>query len=208
MKVKYMAATYESAPTEVREMLSELLRSWDVHKPLLDCGVTIQVQMAYPEKDEDGNPKGDAIKLHGRKALGLCEIINEQNRASGMKDARITLDGDAWADMSVARQKALLEHECYHLSVNINKNGVLQLDSNGRPKLRLRKHTVEIGWFAAVAERHGSASGECQQAQQIWYKHGQAFWPDLCGASTEAHASRFANIAREHGATVSVKVSK
>jgi hypothetical protein len=204
-----MPTTYENAPQEVLQMARELLSQYETHQPLLDHGVTIQYQMAFAERDDDtGQANGPSIKWHGRPALGLCEIINEKNRASGLKDARITICGDTWPDLSVAQQKALLDHELHHLAVIINRHGVLKVDGHGRPCLRLRKHDVEIGHFVVIAERHGMNSQECIQMKTIYDAHGQAFWPDMVGESTEKADGRFARILKEHGATVSIHTSK
>jgi hypothetical protein len=50
-------------------------------------------------------------------------------------------------------------------------------DDLKRPKLKLRKHDVEVGWFAIVAGRHGSASLEIEQAKAVMDSYGQLFWP-------------------------------
>jgi hypothetical protein len=35
------------------------------------------------------------------------------------------------------------------------KTGQIQLDDEGRPKLRIRPHDFEFGWFARTAELYG-----------------------------------------------------
>lgn len=202
-----MPATYEDAPDEVLDMAADLLKQFETHHPLTSARVSIQYQMAFAEKDDDGNIKGCAVKWHGRKALGLCKIINLQDRASGMKDARIVLDGDEWADMNELERRALLDHELHHLQVCMSRANAVKHDAHGRPVLKLRKHDVEIGHFVVIAQRHGLHSQECIQMRRIWDSHGQAFWPDLCGVNVATGMSRFKNIIKESGATVSIHSS-
>lgn len=59
-------------------------------------------------------------------------------------------------------------------------------DDLGRPKLKMRKHDVEIGWFKIIAERHGAHSIERQQAKIIFDTMGQSFWPGLVSQHTDA----------------------
>jgi hypothetical protein len=43
----------------------------------------------------------------------------------------------------------------------------------------LRKHDIEVGWFAVVAGRNGGASLEIEQAKAIMDSYGQLFWPAI-----------------------------
>lgn len=200
-----MPATFEKASREVRDMLKELLDSWEVHEPLVSTNVTFDVLMAFAERDEEtGEKVGPALMHQGYPANGIAKITGLEDRAKGLADCSITLDGDAWADMSTLQQKALLDHEIMHFAVKI-KDGAVVHDSHGRPKLRMRKHSYQFGWFTAIAEKYGEASGECQQAQQIWDKAGQAFWPGMHGTAPASNAaSRFVALAQEHNTTISI----
>jgi hypothetical protein len=61
------------------------------------------------------------------------------------------------------------------------------MDDLGRPKLRMRKHDINFGWFNQVAKRHGSASQERIQARMILDEAGQFYWPDLVQKQEEAN---------------------
>lgn len=175
-------STYQKCPLEVHQMSKEILSEFESHLPLVNAGVTITLLFAYGDRDEDtGELKSDAIKHHGMRALGLCRIVNEKDRVKGCADAEILLDGDYWPTIDAPEQRALLDHELHHLKVSV-KDGVIKHDCAGRPKLKMRKHDVEFGWFKTIAERHGEASMEQQQAKQLMDFAGQYFWPLLAPA--------------------------
>lgn len=150
--------------------------TFEDHKPLLDAHVAIDFVFAYGDVDDNGVTVGVAIKKNGHRAFGLTKKLPLKERALGRGDAEILLDGDWWNEASIEDQKALLDHELYHINVRAGKT-----DDLGRPVLGLRKHDVEFGWFAAVASRHGAHSMERQQAKALIDQMGQFFWPDLCG---------------------------
>lgn len=167
-------------------MAKSVLSVFPSHQPLIDSGVTFAILMAYGDRDEDtGELTNDAITHHGQRALGLARIVNLKDRVKGVADAEILLDGDYWTTIDEAAQRALLDHELHHVSLKISK-GIIQHDAAGRPKLKMRKHDVEIGWFKCIAERHGEHSMEQQQAKHIMDFCGQYFWPLLAGPGTLA----------------------
>ena len=177
-------STYEIAPREVQERLERIL--FRHHKPLLAAEVQIRVIMAHAAVGDDGEPTGPALTAGGYQAAGLARIVNERDRAAGGPDAQIVVDGDRWIEWSEAQRDALLDHESQHFELR-TKDGDVVLDSLRRPKLRLRKHDHQFGWFAAVAERHGEASFEVQQAREIFEgAHGQILFPFAADAGHDA----------------------
>jgi hypothetical protein len=46
-------------------------------------------------------------------------------------------------------------------------------DDLDRPKLRVRKHDHQFGWFDSIARRHGPASFEVQQYRKFNESHRQ-----------------------------------
>ena len=161
---------------KIDQMASDILAQFETHAVTVKAKVSIDILMAYANKDEDGQPLEDAIKSRGIKALGLCRIVNVKDRSKGMGDVEITLDGDWWADASEAEQRALLDHELHHIAVVV-KDGAIQHDPVGRPKIKMRKHDQEFGWFNIIAARHGQNSQECVQAKTIADTAGQFYWP-------------------------------
>lgn len=179
-----MPATYEKANEAIRTMADSVLRQFESHHPLIDAGVTIDILLAFAERDEEtSQPIGPALTQGGYVVAALTKVTGLKDRAKGCADAEIVIDGDWWADHGRDEQIALLDHELHHIAVVI-KNGAVVRDAHSRPKLRLRKHDVQVGWFSVIAERHGAASIECQQAQNVFDHYGQYFWPALCGGNT------------------------
>jgi hypothetical protein len=172
--------TFKKCDQSVLELAAELLTRFDTHRPLLDARVKFDFLFAFPALDENGEPKGNAITKNGVKALGLCRIVSLKDRAKGLGDVEITLDGEWWENASDEEKAALLDHELHHASVK-TQNGVLIPDDLGRPMIKLRKHDFEVGWFHLIAERHGEASQERQQAFYLRQKCGQLYWPELMG---------------------------
>lgn len=173
--------TYQPCSEDVKAMADELLNEFDTHHPLRDAKPKIDFVFAYASVDANGEIKNGAVAIsfRGRKALGLCRATSLIERAKGNGDAEIILDGDWWKDADREQQRALLDHELHHLAVQFDRHGHLKKDDLGRPVLAMRKHDIEIGWFSAIAARHGKHSAECRQAKLIMDEYGQYLWPEL-----------------------------
>lgn len=172
-------STYEKCPADIKEMAEEVLMEFPSYKELLEAKVKIDFLFAYAEVGEDGESKGHALTKHGIRALGICRKLGIKDRVMGRGDAEIAIDGDWWKEATPARRRALLDHELHHLMVKVDDDGAVIRDDLKRPKLKLRKHDVEVGWFAIVAGRHGSASIEIEQAKAVMDSYGQLFWPAI-----------------------------
>ena len=159
-------------------MANGLLVEYETHKPLLDARVKIDFVWAFSDKDYDGNPTNDALRKNGVKALGMARKIPLKDRVLGRGDAEITLDGDWWKEVDKNEQAALLDHELHHLSLKIDKRGLVR-DDIGRPIIVLRKHDYEFGWFNIIAQRHGKHSQEQIYAASMMDAAGQYYWPNL-----------------------------
>lgn len=173
-------STYQKADEEVEAMAHEIKTSFESHLRLTDCNVKIDFIFAYGKRDEDGNLQGNAITHHGVRALGLAKKISLKDRAMGHGDAEIQIDHDWWEMASHEERRALIDHEMHHITVKIDDRGVVR-DDLDRPIIQMRKHDVEVGWFKAIAARHGAASQERIQAKQIADESGQFFWPEVFG---------------------------
>ena len=167
-----MSTTYERAPKEVDRLAKELIEEHKEHEMLKDYKVKIDFVFAY--SSEAFIP---ALKHNGVKALGIARRLGLKDRAMGRGDAEIAIDGDWWKEATDLERRALLDHELYHLDVNTS--GVNFKDDLGRPKLYLRPHDYEFGFFKHIARRYGLASQERQQAKKMFDEAGQAFWPDV-----------------------------
>lgn len=163
------------------------------HRALAHWGVTVSVLVS-----------DKPLRHHGADAAAIVRISPPRERAQGCADATITLRGTDWDRRSEATQDAILDHELTHLDVQTRpaafnpRTGALEegaldgcmakLDDDDRPKLKIKPHDHQFGWFESVAERHGAASLEVQQAQQLAVgTTGQVFWlAALPGAPTLA----------------------
>lgn len=174
---------FQRAPDWVADIGRSIMRVYETHKPLMDCEVTVDYVFAFSDKDENtGEPLNDALTKNGVRALGIARKIPLKDRALGRADAEIAIDGDWWNGASDKQRRALLDHELHHLSVKIDKRGLV-LDDLGRPVIVLRKHDHEIGWFKIIAARHGEHSQEQIQAARMFEDAGQFYWPDIAPKS-------------------------
>jgi hypothetical protein len=169
---------FKRCDVSVQTMAAAILAEYEEHKSLIQSPVQIDYVFAFADLDTDGFPRNDALRLGGVKCLGIARIISTKQRALGRGDAEISLDGDWWREASVEQQKALLDHELHHLTVKMSKLGTPVTDDLQRPKLKMRRHDYDFGWFSIIAARHGKASQECVQAKQILDGAGSFLFPD------------------------------
>lgn len=172
--------TYKRADKSVEDLAQAILLEFESHGPLLDARVKIDFLFAFADLDKHGMPRNNALVHNGVKALGLARKLPLKQRAMGRGDVEVSLDGDWWKEASEAEQKALLDHELHHFCVMVDSRGIMRDDLN-RPRIQLRKHDFEFGWFSIIAERHGDASQERKVAQAIMDRAGQYFWPQFFG---------------------------
>ena len=175
-------------------MAEGIMREFETHHPLIEAKVLIDYLFAYADLDEDGNPTNYALTRNGIQALGISRKLPLKDRVMGRGDAEIALDHDHWATCSEQQQKALLDHELHHLSVKVNRHGLVDVDDIGRPKIVLRKHDAEFGWFKIVAERNGVSSVERLQASALFDEYGQAFWPEIASIFQSHGESRITKL--------------
>lgn len=176
--------TFQKCPEDVIKLAGAVMCEFPEHKPTLDARVKIDFVFAYADRGDDGEPKNNAITYRGRRALGLCRKIKLKDRVLGHGDVEITLDGDWWQKVDEAEQRALLDHELYHIEVEVDSNHKAITDDITRPIIHMRKHDVEVGWFSLIASRHGMHSIERQDSAAIMVRFGQMFWPEIAGANS------------------------
>ena len=165
-------------------MGDSLLREFETYKPLLEAKVSVTYMLAWPLLDENGEPIEEALTKGGMKVLGLCRKNATRHRKEGLADCTITLDGPHWEETEDPEKRALLDHELYHIAVvpdgkATDGKQLYKRDNANRPVTKLRKHDVEVGWFKAIAERHGAHSQERIQAARIVEVAGQFFFPQF-----------------------------
>ena len=163
---------YDKAPQEVHDRCAQLIESY--YPDLAKAELTLDILFAV-------NENGDAVSHGGYPALAMVRIVNLKDRVKGLADAEITIDQKAYEDMTDEQKDALLDHELHHLIVLKDDDGFIKTDDVGRPKLKIKKHDYQMGWFREVAVRHGRNSPEVYQARILWERDGQAFFPMLLG---------------------------
>ena len=150
---------YSIANEEINLTIQKVMR--ENHGDLHAEGVTITAMIARSEE-------GPAIKVRGCEAAGCIRITKLMERTLGLGDAVMILDGERLDAWSSKRLQAVIDHELRHLMLKpCKKTGGYQLDDEGRPKLRIRPHDFEFGWFARTAELYGEESYEVSQAREI-----------------------------------------
>ena len=186
-----MPTTYSKAAADVLSIVKSTTSKF--HGEVEKAGVTIDVLMAY-------NPDGHAVTHGGYPAQAKVKIVSLKDRAKGCKDAEIIIDDRNWDKLSDAERKALIDHELEHLEVQYEE-GEVKIDDLGRPKLKIKKHDWQMGWFDVIARRHGESSPEVRQASELMAKNGQLYFgfaADDGGFAAKA-VSGLADVVGKHG---------
>lgn len=159
--------TYSKAPDadfHIERMRAE-------YHPDLD-NVTIVALFTYDDESGDS-----VLKHQGYPAQAVVRITPLRDRAQGVADACIVVDRANWTMLSALQRDALIDHELTHLSrvVDEETSNIL-FDAIGRPKLAMRPHDHQFGWFDEIAQRHGESSPEVRQAKLLMESSGQLYF--------------------------------
>lgn len=169
--------TYCRAMKETAAQVRRVMKAY--HGPLDEACVTCDVLMAHAKCDANGDPVGPAVTLGGYACIAKVKLMPVKDRAAGRADVEIVLDGDRWDELSAEEQDAVIDHELTHLELVVDDDG-LRRDDLDRPKLRIRKHDHQFGWFDSVVRRHGAVSIEWQQHSQFMeYSYEQQWLPGM-----------------------------
>lgn len=168
--------TFED-PSNTMEEAFEAVRKLDCHRDRL-ADVRIAVFSAHASRDDDDEPRGEALSRNGVPILGKIRISSLEDRAEGMADVRVLLNGDRWGQLSEAMQRSVIDQCLTQIEVR-QKDGAPLLDDEGRPKLQQRKWDFELVGFHEVAVRHGAHSVEVHNFQVLFDEHGQTYLPLL-----------------------------
>jgi hypothetical protein len=94
--------------------------------------------------------------VDGRLTLGKCKKATDLDRELAPFDFVILLNRDWWLHprTTEAQRAAVLDHECCHMAIAIDKEtGEPLYDDRGRNVFRIRKHSIEE--FTEIVDRHG-----------------------------------------------------
>lgn len=173
--LKEHMATYEDPNNKMEEAVEDV-RALDCHRDRLK-DVSIAVMSAHASRDEDDEPKGEALSARGRPILGMIRIMSTEDRAAGNADVRVILNGDRWGQLSAAMQRGVVDDCLTQIEVVKEEGGVTKRDEHGRPKLRRRAWDYELCGFHDVAQRHGASSVEVHNFRVLFDQYGQTYLP-------------------------------
>ncbi len=124
----------------------------------VDC-----LNIAHDDPDNEDPP----LKLHGYACAAVVRILGAKERAKGQGDAEIVFDEATFLRLPEPSQVALIHHELHHLELKRDGKGRVKFDEYRRPKLTMRLHDRQFGWFDEIARVHGTASLEVQQSSAL-----------------------------------------
>ena len=165
---------YQLAEKPVFQMAAGIIKRH--HQDLHAIGVKIDILFAFALEDSEGNKKTPTLSHQGYPANGIAKILNLKDRLCRGYDAEIILDGDAWAGLTDNQKLAILDHEITHFVVKRNSDGNVIRDYMERPRLMMKKHERQFGWFDSIAARYGRDSAEVQQATHVFDTGGQVYF--------------------------------
>lgn len=145
-------AIFEKAKNEVGQLIARVMEQY--HGELHEAGVTLDVLMASPTTNKNGEATGPPLKRNGYPCAAIIKIVGLPDRTAGLGDAMLKIDADEWEKLNDKQRAALVDHELTHLIVKTDKDGNTKTDDLGRPKLQIRRHDREVSWFDEVVRRH------------------------------------------------------
>ena len=164
-----MSKIFSRSPDSVQERVVQLIKKY--HPEL--HAIELKVDCISVVSSEAGE---SALKLHGYPCAAIVKIVSSKDRSVGRGDAEIVIDEASYSGMKEEEKDALIDHELTHLQVKRNRYGLVKMDEHNRPKLKMKLHDREYGWFDAIAERHGLASLECKQSTQLFLSGKQTYF--------------------------------
>src|SRR5579872_2057186 len=153
-----MPTTYSECSEAVLALAKQLIRQ--NYHDISEAEVTIKYLFAR-------NGDGPAITHNGWPAKALVKVNNLRDRVAGLADVTIIIDEHGWEDWSPEHQRAVLDHELYHIDVQRTKVGAIKYDDANRPKVKLKLHDFQFGGFHEITDRHKGASAEAQAVQDV-----------------------------------------
>lgn len=160
-----MSNKFSGADNDVNARINDMIERFHGHLSICK----IDALFIFSDKPEQ------VLTHQGYMAAAIVRIVPLRDRAAGLSDAMIVFDRFVWANFSAEQRDALVDHELTHLLLDIDGHGLIQRDCLGRPKLQMRPHDRQFGWFDDVARRHGEHSTEIQQARTLCEETGQLY---------------------------------
>jgi putative metallopeptidase len=150
---------YSSASIDLETAIESMVREY--HPDLAQ----VRIAALFMFDDENSDP---VLMHNGYPAGAVVRITTLRERALGMADAVIVVDRAYWQTITHMQHCALIDHELTHLGRKLDSDTQQPIfDALGRPKLQMRRHDHQLGWFDEVAQRHGENSIEMRQARDL-----------------------------------------
>lgn len=172
-----MPKAYSPAPQDIVDRVARLLKK--NYSLLNELELRIDVLSAT-----NTEPSKPAVSHQGCPALAVVSVVGPKQRAKGAGDAEIVVDELAYRQLKEPQRDALIDHELYHIEAKIGKDGLVKRDARNRPKIGMRKHDYQFGWFSEIARRHGMASMEALQAHRMVLAERQGVFAFLDNMAT------------------------
>lgn len=151
--------TYSDASDDLQSTINRMLIA---HHPDLRM-VTVGALFVFDEESGD-----QVLKHQGYPAAAVVRISPLRDRALKITDAVIVVDRAVWQTLSAAQKDAVMDHELEHLERVVDEEtGKPKYDALGRPKLRMRRHDHQIGFFNDVVSRHGENAMEVRSVRAL-----------------------------------------
>ena len=178
-----MALTYEKAPAAIQAMVEKTIEAY--HPDLKAVHLTVNTIIVCRYDKIPGGEDGDTEQVHALKKSGYpidakIGVTSPADRARGIADCKLMIDGLEWNKATDRQRAALIDHELEHLNtieLKPTKKDPARCgpkyDDLGRPCLRIRPHDWELAGFKDVAERHGNHSHEAMQFQHFRMEYAQ-----------------------------------
>lgn len=167
--------TFTKAPKAIMDRIGQIAKEHhqeDMHigrpNEAASIDVTVEAFLVYGPRNKDGEQTGPALTVGGCQAAACIRATRLEERVAGRSDVVIHIDGDRYKEWSPETLNAILDHELEHIKLmRSEKDDTPILDDIGRPKLRMRPHDHDFGWFNNIAKRHGNWAIEVMQASQF-----------------------------------------
>ncbi len=150
----------QKAPREASDLLQQVVTDHHAALAMSDC--SIMLLFVEADLDDNGNPKGPALKQHGYPVPATTKVNGLQDRVEGKADATIVIDWDNWRTLPADEQAALLDHYLERIELIEGKT-----DKIGRPKLKVRPCDWSISGFWSVARRQGKLAAEVKAFTEL-----------------------------------------
>ena len=115
---------------------------------------------------------GSVHERERRRADGDDRIADDQGAGLPERGGRQLLAGLDLDDGEIGDRVNPLSGSSDRMTLQASNT---KRDAQGRPKIKLRKHDFQVGWFHEIARRHGEHSVEVRQCRELVSEQGQTY---------------------------------